>query len=339
MAREELHIFICYGVRSLDAAVRISRNLAPESVLLLVMFDGDLREVPSGVRVSVLNTRRYSEWTRPFRVAAWYERERAWVEKRRASVVAYVPHPFELPGNDLVYSNPSVVRRELLPDGLINLTSAPHRPKTLARRLRYEMRVFLRQLSARIVGLRYRRLKEGHITQVNSVRYDRVWGDSEQGLPSCTGVYARLPERNLPIASDWKPTLGTRVLVLDQELKELMNGSLEERVRLRMVDLVACLGGEVFYKAHPRGKNRVRDLGLAAIDVTSAEQAEALVRTIYPTCVVSFYSTALLDPELEKLERIAILPELGSPGVKRPELLTETWRLLESRGVRVVSVS
>jgi hypothetical protein len=332
------HVFVCYGTVSLDAAVRIAGTLqAPaEALYFLVLFKADLSRLPARAHRYQLDARRYSEWTRAFRIATWYRAILADLEAQVVDeIVAYLPHPFELPGNDLIYFDARVRRRELLPDGLINYVSSNVVPSRASRRVRYFARVLMRSLAARFVRLRYRALSGGSVTQVGEVSYDRAWCDVAQGFqaPSCGTTF--LPART----GGAKSAARTGTLLLDQELHELVSEALETKLRLKLGEVSAeFAAGPVYYKAHPRGKNRAREFAPRVRDVSQQAQAEDLFESLALERIVGFYSTPLLFPQ-QGVERIAILPELGCQGVRKPELLEELHAVLAGAGTKLLTVA
>jgi len=305
------------------------------NLYFLLFFGGDRARLPAGAHVYELEARRYSEWTRSFRIARWYRDILADIEAQGTTeIVAYVAHPFELPGNDLIYSNGLVKRRELLPDGLVNYISAPVVPSGLIGRARYAARVALRILGARGSGLHYRVLWRGQITQVQEDLYDRAWCDVAEGFyaPPCGTTL-------LPIHSrQTRAGVPRGTLLLDQELRELANEDLEWKLRRRFVEIAAEFANEpLFYKGHPRGQNRATAFSLEVRDVSRESRAEDLLDALALGRLVGFYSTPLLFPQ-DGLERIAILPELGAAGVRKPELLKQLHAVLTNGGAKIVKV-
>jgi hypothetical protein len=331
------HVFVCYGSVSWDAAMRVAEaeHLPAESVYVLALFRAEPRELPNGTHFYGMDARRYSEWARPFRIAKWYQGFLRDLARASVSeVVAYVPHPFEIPANDLVYASRHVMRRELLPDGMVNYIAAPVVPSAVRGKVRYAARVLLRIVAARTVGLGYRPLVSGTLTQVEHLEYDRAWADSVLGFraPSC-GL-TLLPSSALKI----EPEARTGTLFLDQELGELVDAELEKVMRR---EVAAHLGGAdspLYYKSHPRGTNRAAQLVARVKDVSERGRAEDLVGSLAVAKLVGFYSTPLLLAGAG-VERVAFLPERGCPGIRKLELLDELERALIGSGAIVVRVS
>lgn len=338
----EAHVFVCYGALSFDAAARIIEHTLDDSQrsYVLPMFSADLSRLPPRAVIlrPELELRELTEWTKPIAIARWFRQvlnrlEHDGVER----IVAYIPHPFELPANHLAYSDPRVARLELLPDGFLNYANI-HPAEGLGR-VRYLARVLLRSLSARTVGLRYRPLPTGHLTQYEVLHYHRTWSSSFEGLLTLGGEPALLPAMPQPQASR---DAGRAVLVLDQELLPLVSPKLEARMRRRLVEVVRNLDADrVLYKAHPRGRHRMAWLeaaGLSVRDVTGPELAEQLIVETAAAYLVGFYSTPLLLSGALVARRMSILPEATASGVKKKQYLHDLRSALVAAGVEMVSV-
>jgi hypothetical protein len=338
----EAHIFVCYGALSFDAAARIISGALAESerTYVLPMFSAELSRLPQ--RTVILRPdvelHELTEWTKPMAIARWFRQvldrlDQDGIER----IVAYIPHPFELPANHLAYSDPRVTRLELLPDGFLNYART-HPPEGI-RKIRYLARVLLRWLAAKIVGLRYRRLPAGHLTQYEVLHYHRTWSTSFEGLLSLCGEPALLPAPREPIAG---LDAGRVVLVLDQELLPLVNPRLEERLRNRLRDFVSTLDADrVLYKAHPRGRHRPDWLigaGRRVCDVTGPELAEQLIVEAGATDLVGFYSTPLLLSGAAVARRMSVLPDPATSGVKKVQYLRDLRTALVAAGVEMVAL-
>jgi len=243
----------------------------------------------------------------------------------------------ELPGNHFLFSEKSVIRRELLPDGLINFVPTPAIPSERRARLRYELRVGLKSLAARIVGLNYRRLATGHLTQYETLAYERTWTDHSSKCLSRAGEVVPLPE---PSTSGVRPEYSqTQVLVLDQELRPLVSEGLEGELRTSLLKEVQALGvTRLYYKGHPRGKNRAHvfeSIGLQVEDVTSEGIAEEVIEDRQISHLVGFYSTPLLVSPGCVRERICVLPPPHRAGVKNPSQLSDYLSAFESSGATI----
>lgn len=335
----EAHVFICYGALSCDAAVRIASGvLSPldKTYFLLSFPSADLVLPPGATALSMdPPPEHYSEWRKPFAIAAWFSQV---LERLAAdgvsSIVAYLPHPFELPANFLAYSDPRVRRLELLPDGLLNYTKGEVRPENPLHALRFAARVTLRWLAARRQGLAYRPLVRGHLTQYESLDYARTWTEKDAPTRTKKGEVRVLPPRP-GTDVDGQPR-GTALLILDQELRGFVGPRLAEKMRTELLRVVESTPAErVYYKAHPRGENRTDQLerhGIAAHDVSGPELAEALVSRLGITHLVGFYSTPLLLPSSALRARISVLPETSHPDVRRPRFLDDVKDALRASG-------
>jgi len=339
----EAHVFVCYGALSFDAAARIIEGALDRATptYVLAMFSADLSRLPE--RTVVLQPTRelheLTEWVKPFAIARWFRQVLARLERDGVErIVAYFPHPFELPANHLAYSDPRVARLELLPDGFLNYAETP--PAEGIRKIRHLARVLLRSLAARSVGLRYQPLRAGHLTQYEVLGYQRTWSSSFEGLLTLCGEPTRLPA--LPGSAD-RHRAGRVVLVLDQELLPLVSPRLEERIRNRLLEVVRALNADrVLYKAHPRGRHRLAWLegaGLNAQDVTGPELAEQVIVETGATCLVGFYSTPLLLSGAVVERRMSVLPDADTIGVRKVQYLRGLRTALEAAGAEMVPLA
>jgi len=337
-ASRTAHVFVCSGALSFDAARRILPTLPADAApYVLLCFPLRSQTVPNGVKALTMDSWSGSEWTKPF-VMARGLREALRVLSRDGveKIVAYLPHPFDPPGNWFAYFDERVTRLELLPDGLVNYLKSPHRPLGGVRRLRYEVRVLLRRLAAACYGLRYRPLAGGHLTQYETIDYSSAWTDQPAGLCTSRGDNIRLLPGRARGAEHASPD-ELSVLVVDQELHSLVGPQLERRLRARTDELLRELGvARIYYKAHPRGRNRSAQFGSAAQDVSGDTLAEELAQALRVTHVVGYYSTALLGNYGDGVQRIAILPGPDVHGLIKREYLAEVIDVLRRADVSLL---
>lgn len=339
------HVFVCYNTLSYEAALRIIEDLskrepdAPCAVLLLC--EADLGRLPEQVKRWVLSPPMHalSRLEKPLRIAAWFETvHRELRAQFTGPVRAYVPHPLELPGNHFVFSRGAHDSVELLPDGLINYferTMRPERPSALPR---YAFRVVLECLAAWWHGFRYRPIWHGHQTQYERGLYAASWTFNPEGYLTISGELKVLPALQRMVAR--RAPRRRAALFLDQELYQVVGPLLEERLRQRAAEIVREQKPEVvYYKAHPRGKNRagrLRELGLEVIDVSGPVPAEELIAKEAIGIVVGFYSTTLLLLSKQDVDvRIAVLPEPEDAGVRRPALLRDARKAIAASGATI----
>jgi len=338
----EAHVFVCYGALSCDAAVRIVQGVLPPAArsYFLLMFAAEGVELPAGTTVLSMSPppTHYTEWRKPFAIAAWFaEVMRRFDADGVTSIVAYLPHPFELPANHLSYHDARVKRLELLPDGLVNFTRSEVKPENALHALRYAARVGLRRLAARTVGLRYQPLARGHLTQYGALDYARTW--LEEGAQALTrkGEIAALPPRRALSAP--AELAGPALLILDQELRGFVHPSKAAALRGALVTTAKSMPvSRVYYKAHPRGENRakaLRDQGIDVVDVSGPDLAESLVQRLAITHLLGFYSTPLLLTDPAVRERISLLPDVNDPAVRRPDFLRDVQAALRASGAEL----
>lgn len=332
------HVFVCHGALSFDAAERIA-EAQPVGTrrYFLLLFQAPEVKANEHTRVVRLPNISRSEWIKPFAMARVLRDLLGMLDADRIdSIAAYLPHPFDPPGNWFAFGEPRVTRLELLPDGLVNYLSGSHRPPSGLRRLRYEVRVLLRRLAAAWVGLGYEPLPAEHLTQFEVVDYARAWTDQPHGYKTSRAQnITSLPPRK-GAAERTVAQSETRVLVVDQELDSLVRSDVEHRLRTRLTTVAEELHpAKLYYKAHPRGRNRASSFGPSVEDVSGPVLAEQLAATLGITHMLGFYSSALLSEQPGGVRRIAFLPPAEAAGVIKPEYLAEVLDVLGQAGVEL----
>ena len=341
----QFHIFICHSALSLDGAVRICSEFDARTlsrVRVLKFFPGTRGKIPVDIKIDEMFPcpDDYSEWSRPFHIATFFS---AWLEKLElegvGELVVYIPHPFELPGNYFAFSDSRVSALELLPDGLLNYVSRSLYPESLSRAVRLCTRIGLRLAASAIVGLPYRPFARGHLTQFERKIYSSYWIENDEGYITRSGTRKNLPPCKVTLKSTRKAEPG-RVLIIDQEIGQLFDSELERGLRAELrAEIERLRPLKLFYKSHPRGRNRVVEFSAqAAEDISGPELAERLIVELQIGTVLGFYSTPLLSENAGKgPQKIAILPNPNSPGIRQKRLLKELRCVFEKSGVRLVA--
>lgn len=340
-----IHVFVCYNTLSYEATLRIIDDLSerepntPCAVLLLC--EADLTRLPPGVQRWKLSPPMHalSRFDKPLRIAAWFEHVyRELRVKFPGPVHAYVPHPLELPGNHFVFFREAGDTVDLLPDGLINYFERTMRPERPSAMPRYAFRLALECFAAWRHGFRYQPIWRGHQTQYERGFYSASWAFNPEGYLTISGELKILP----PIRHPEPPLRASKrsVLFLDQELYQIVGSSLETRMRRRAQEIVRQHEPDVvYYKAHPRGRNRIEellDLGPVVVDVTGPSPAEFLIAKNGIRIVVGFYSTTLLLLSRENVDvRVAVFPDPEDPGVRRPALVRDARKCIEASGATI----
>lgn len=337
------HVFVCYGAHSFDAALRIVEQLPQPGAhcFFFLLFAADTSQVPQGAHYSLApSLLRENNLTKPFVIARWFSGALKEFNKHSPRrIVAYLPHPFELPGNHFMYHDPRVTRLELLPDGLMNYLDRPVVPESKRKKAGYVTRSALRALAAKATGLSYRPLIRGHLTQFREGHYQKSWTFNPQGFLTRGGELVQLPPRQRPAPETKAPGFG--LLILDQEISHLVTTELENNIRRKLRALVRAEGApRVFYKAHPRGKNRAQewnDRGIAVKDLSALGQAEDVLLQHGISTLVGFFSTPLLLSAEEVQVRMAVLPTPGTPGIRQKKLVAELREVLRASGAQIIA--
>lgn len=333
------HVFVCYSALSYDAAKRISSELAPgDPTVVLTLFSApaDSGRYFSRVFSLVVRGGGVAEIYKPFIIARWFRGVLNDLAEE-TSFTAYIPHPFELPANHFAYSEPRVRRLELLPDGLLNYTAQGFYPSQKDARLRLRARALLREAAAAANSMKYVPLNQsGHLTQFETLPYERTWTDNRAGFLTSRKNLSVLPHRRGP---EMKKQAQVDALILDQELAPLVNHTTDKLLRTALIQaLHDSQVRTLLYKAHPRGKNRAEDFksaGFEVSDVTGSDLAEEIITRHEVSRLFGFYSTPLLLSAHEVHERYCVLPEPSRRGVKNPAQVREYVAAFKNSGARV----
>lgn len=300
-------IFLCYGGESLAAARAILAE-RPGGEVLVLWFGG--RETPTidGARVvsfPVDGVRRYWKALRLFRRAVSDEPLLS-----AASAELYLPHPVHFAGNFFFHARPGWIRKRLT-DGLLDRMD--RRVEDLSR-----LDLLARRVLGLLAGVPYRPFRTGHLSQGRSAGYEETFVFDAAGLRDAAGRIVVL-KRPVPVVPS-PPATSSGILFLDQEIEEVF-GRAAAALRRSALGFLLQAGQPVFYKAHPRGRNRIETLRLAGLDVREAPSgaAEDVAVRLGVSRVVSYYSSALLRIAQEGLAReaVALFPK-AAPAVLQP---------------------
>jgi hypothetical protein len=333
------HVFVVMGELSLTAAKQIvSEHLAGQRppVTVLSTFSGTWLDAPAWVRVRNIPVAvdALSEWKKPLVVARWFKDELELLPKN-SKICLYAPHLFEIPANYLFHFDSRVVRRELLPDGLSNYVPRGVFSGNVRNLIGVVVRLLLRAFAARRVGLRYRPLVRGDITQFGLAAWDRTWTFQIKGLVTQAGPVTTL--RFLP--GDPRP--GSARLVLDQGLQDIADESLSQDLFGALIEhLRQSPNLPIYYKPHPRRASRFDAFVQAGLDVRLLDTGSAEQQMVeLGVCeLVGFYSTPLLLVTCPQIERISVLPAEGVSGIKRTSFVRDLKKTLRDAGVTVLEL-
>ncbi len=328
-ADADLNLFLVFGVQQLLAVRAIverqrsaSDDMPAQDNLCLLYIDTRLERPLEHVRVEHCKYTSMLDYVRG--LVGFRSRVRDWLARYRR-VYAFIPHAYFYPANYLLFADLDI-KRYLIPDGVINYCEYKvdgSKNRTMQARWVVGM----------LAGLRYR-LYEGHITAINSGRYNGVYTFNRQGLIT---THPQLIEIELPLGGEIGYQPDSRyALFLDHYLQDVPQ-ELQDRIiaaARRYVDRSAA--GTVYLKKHPSWNapdNAVLGSGKCVV-LDSAEPAEWLFENLQPAEVISYASSALATiadtwPGC-KCTAIGLNLLLGYPDYR------EVYKLFASRGINFV---
>jgi hypothetical protein len=198
-------------------------------------------------------------------------------------VNVFMPHALYYPSNYLLFAD-LAVRRYLLPDGVLNYYN--YRVGPLRR-----PSMLLRWAMGSLAGLPYVSYR-GHLTAIDSGRYEGVYTFSERNLVTCHENTVVLEVPGIA-PEDYQPNPGV-CLFLDHSLDAVPYDLREQMLASARQYLANCGAATIWYKAHPSansGESIKLVPGCRVLD--SSAPAELLVTELQPAEVVSFLSSAL----------------------------------------------
>jgi len=317
------HLFIVESAEAGLAAEVICRDLISRGIrptaLHVVWLIGALRppRLPAGVVTTFAPENTYrganagSEISRRFRLARWW---RGWMRAHAPflgpDARIYITLPSSLPGN-IAFRRHGGGRLALLPDGMVNYSAITYWGQTgkgfvwLAGGLVTEL------VAAAAAGLWYNPSLRGHLTQYERQAYDRTYTFDPDGLVSRSGTVITL-ER--PALGEGYRANARIAVIADQELGRLVDPAGDTALRARLAAFLNGLDLDlVYYKPHPRGRDRRAEVDAALRhDVSAFDSSgpiEELVAMSGAGLLVSYFSTCLVTAAgLPGLRRIAVMP-------------------------------
>jgi len=285
------HIYVAVAPLQLLAISAMIRNMEPEKHsddhICFVFSRSNPAFKPPHCRLIQYNTGglwRLLEAIRRFKL------EIRRIQGRYAALSVYLPHPYHLPTNYLLFGlkNKSAY---LIPDGLLNYLDEPIR-------FRQFVPMLAKSVLALGLGLWYRPYT-GHLTAYDQNVYQGVYTFNPDGLITDTGKLCRISLD--PGVTPGPSKRSSKVcLVLDQDIESVVNADDARRMRALLQHYLKAGNFEtIYFKGHPSmvgGKPLGNVPGLAPVyTIRSALPVEMLILDYGPDEVVSFFSSALLN--------------------------------------------
>ncbi len=285
------HIYVAVAPLQLLAISAMLRNMEPQKHcddhICFVFSRSDPAFKPPHCRLFQYNTAglwRLLRAIRRFKLEIWR------IQRRYDALSVYLPHPYHLPTNYLLFGlkNRSAY---LIPDGLLNYHD---------RRIRFGQfaPMLAKSVLALGLGLWYRPYI-GHLTAYEQKVYQGVYTFNPDGLVTDTGKLCRI-SLDPGFTPDPAGSGSSVCLVLDQDIESLVTADEARQMRALLQDHLKAGDFEaIYYKGHPSlvgGKPLVDVPGLAPVHfIRSALPVELLIPDYAPAEVVSFFSSALLN--------------------------------------------
>lgn len=285
------HIYVAVAPLQLLAIAAILRNRAPETHshdhICFVFSRGEPAFKPPHCRLIQYNTQGLWPLCRAVRRFGVELRR---IQARYAALSVYLPHPYHLPTNYLLFGLPNR-SAYLIPDGLLNYYD---------RRIRFRQFVPMLAKSVLALGLGlWYRPYTGHLTAYEQKVYQGVYTFNPEGLLTDTGQL-----RRISLGTGLRPgstdSSAKACLVLDQDIESVVKAADARRMRAVLRDYLQAGGFEtLYYKGHPSrvgGQPLGDGPGLAPVrTISSPLPVELLIPDYGPAEVVSFFSSALLN--------------------------------------------
>lgn len=281
-----MNIHLCYGYESLRVSRAIAltaREYAPGIIVSLVKVPDEMRsknvaivELPSGgllnyLKGLVLFRRR----CHPMRTAC-----------EELNLRIFMPHPLHYSGNWFARNFPHA-EFHLLCDGEAHYSRSRSAADPSC------VDIAARRVLGFLFGVPYRQMKRSqHLSCDAEISYARAWTFEPSGFVPRANEVVRLVRDE---GQYLEP--GSGVLFLDQEIAEIFPSATAAALRARAMAQAARIGRPLWYKPHPRGRDRYQSLRDSFPQLRRAPDgpAEMVAASLRPAAIVSFYSTALTE--------------------------------------------
>ena len=347
-----INIFVAIAPVQLLAISSIIKQMPPDSAIVnicFVFYKSDIDfEIPN-CTVFKYNTRGLRAY---FAAMTQFRKEIKQILNRKEKLAVYIPHPYHLPTNYLLFG---IKEKEayLIPDGILNYYESKITIKSM-------LAMLVKCALARILGITYTPYT-GHLTAFDKRVYSGVYTFNPDGLLTVCGQIRIIRTDKEQFRNDKKICL-----FLDQDIESLLNKKDSENMRAALYQYLASAQfDEILYKPHPsvkhltprppslegKGENSllISEEGLGSplsvsgrgwgwgMPIHSTLPAEMLISQYCPTEVISYVSSALINIR-------DIYPDIACTSVGLNKLLAVNSRiqplceLFVRKNIRIIEV-
>jgi hypothetical protein len=324
-----INIFIAIAPLQLLAISSIIKQMPPDSHIVnicFVFYKSDIAfEVPN-CTVFKYNTHGLRAY---FAAMTQFRKEIKQILNRKKKLAIYIPHPYHLPTNYLLFG---IKKKEayLIPDGILNYYESKITIKPL-------LTMLVKCVLARILGITYTPYT-GHLTAFDKRVYSGVYTFNPDGLLTACGQIHIIRTDKEQFRNDKKICL-----FLDQDIESLLNKKDSENMRAALSQYLASGEfDEILYKPHPSVKQAPLSFGEGQgwgqiTPIHSTLPAEMLISQYCPTEVISYVSSALINIR-------DIYPDVACTSVGLNKLLAVNLRikplyeLFVRKNIRIIEV-
>ena len=241
----------------------------------------------------------------------------------------FAPHPYN-PISNFTFFSSAVSERYIFQDGILNYYDAQNPFSSLRKKVN-------RLASAWSLGLPYT-FYDGHLSGVQAGTIDGGYFSHPDRvvLASCFKSVFQMVSDDKNAESEWQKK-AKNILFLDQPIENVLKGEVVRAVREKARKVLLRLGGAVIYKPHhdqPRNDDAVDGfIQLSGDDAVLP--AEFLVEKYKIKCVVSFFSSALVNISLMYPGVRCIAIAAKDVGVKVDGVDTTLAEVMNKLGVEI----
>ncbi|GEM_PF-3551357 len=340
-----INIFVAIAPVQLLAISSIIKQMSPDSHIVnicFVFYKSDIDfEIPN-CTVFKYNTRGLRAY---FAAMTQFRRKIKQLLRRKEKLSVYIPHPYHLPTNYLLFG---IKEKEayLIPDGILNYYESKITIKPL-------LTMLVKCVLAWVLGINYTPYT-GHLTAFDKRVYSGVYTFNPDGLLTDCGQIRIIRTEKEQFRNDKKICL-----FLDQDIESLLSKKDSEKMRAALYQYLASGEfDEILYKSHPsvsthltprppslkgKGENcsplcSGEGVGWGQITpIYSTLPAEMLISQYCPTEVISYVSSALINIR-------DIYPDIACTSVGLNKLLAVNprikplYELFVRKNIRIIEV-
>lgn len=230
------------------------------------------------------------------------------IMSRYVEVNAIISHALHPAANYLMFSK-AIAHRHIMPEGMLNYCQR-------FIDLKLTIHMLMRKFACASIGFPYKTYR-GHVSGHETGLYDSAFYFRKECFVTTGKVNHEIQLTKVEERSCNKKTL----MILDQDIESLLPGNLSLKMRKTLDDYIDQQNFDaIYYKPHytKNAGNRCIKNKDKLIILDKNIPAEIYITKIYPTHIISFFSSALLHAKLinPSIHSIAIYPELAAVALR-----------------------